>query len=289
MEGAFFDIDLIEKRRVLLQADNQYDAQLQRGYYVMGVDVGRLNCTTEVVILKVIPAIPANEKRYGSKPVKKVVNLFSFEEEHFRKQALNIKRIFNKFKPDMVVVDGNGMGVGLVDELVLDSEDPDTGEFLPGLGVYNDDPADPKYKKYESPNTIRNAMYIMKANIVTNTELYQYTQTELMNGRLQFLIDEAAAKTRYLATYTGQHKPASKRNTYLEPFVKTSVLEEQMANLVQENEGANIILKQKSKTIKKDKFSALIYAMAWPRIKERNGKRGGFDVSRMTFFTKGKK
>jgi hypothetical protein len=34
-----------------------------------------------------------------------------------------------------------------------------------------------------------------------------------------------------------------------------------MLNLVQENEGVNIILKQSSRGIKKDKFSALEYAL----------------------------
>ena len=61
------------------------------------------------------------------------------------------------------------VGIGLIDELVLDQEDPDTGELLPNLGVYNDDEG--KYKKFENENTIKAAMYIMKANININSML----------------------------------------------------------------------------------------------------------------------
>ena len=47
----------------------------------------------------------------------------------------------------------------------------------------------------------------------------------------------------------------------------------------------NIILKQSSKTIKKDKFSALIYALSWPMQEEKNRKKKRVDVSKMMLFT----
>ena len=58
-----------------------------------------------------------------------------------------------------------------------------------------------------------------------------------------------------------------------------------MANLVQENEGANIILKQSTKTIKKDKFSALIYALFWPKLEEESKRKKKIDPSKLTMFT----
>ena len=70
----------------------------------------------------------------------------------------------------------------------------------------------------------------------------------------------------------------------MRPYVMTSILEEQMLNLIQENEGTNIILKQSSKTIKKDKFSALIYGLYWTMMEEKNKKNKKFDVSKMMLF-----
>jgi hypothetical protein len=46
------------------------------------------------------------------------------------------------------------------------------------------------------------------------------------------------------------------RKVYLLPYTLTGVLREEMLNLREENEGINIILKQASKKIHKDKFSA---------------------------------
>ena len=89
----------------------------------MGVDVGRFGCNSEVVIIKVTPGA-------GDIPKKRIVNLYSFEEEHFGMQALRLKRLFQLYKCRIAVVDGNGLGAGLVDMLTMDTIDPDTGETL---------------------------------------------------------------------------------------------------------------------------------------------------------------
>ena len=76
------------------------------------------------------------------------------------------------------------------------------------------------------------------------------------------------------------------RNDYVRPFVMTTVLREQMANLVSQNEGVNIILKQNSKSIPKDKFSAFIYGLYYIKKEEdRNRKRRKRDISNFLFFS----
>ena len=58
-------------------------------------------------------------------------------------------------------------------------------------------------------------------------------------------------------------------------------------NLVQQNDGANIILKQASRKIKKDKFSALIYGLSWPKKKKKKAhKRKGRNIKDFMFFSK---
>lgn len=279
-EGAFFNIEKFNKYRTIELPDYGPDGRNNKdAYYVLGVDVGRLNCTTEVIVMKVTPS------KYGGVPIKRIVNLYSYDEEHFKAQAIKIKRLYRDYKCKIAVIDANGLGVGLVDELVVDQTDPDSGELLPALGVYNDE--DGKYKKYadENPNTIKNAIYLMKANININTDLYAYCQNQMSSGKLRFLIDEDQAKLKLMSQSKGQKMNQSKRAEYLRPYVMTSILRDQMANLVQENEGANIILKQSTKTIKKDKFSALIYALFWPKLEEESKRKKKIDPSKLTMFT----
>ena len=59
-----------------------------------------------------------------------------------------------------------------------------------------------------------------------------------------------------------------------------------MLNLVEENEGTNIILKQSNKSIKKDKFSAFEYGMYYVKQEEdRLKKRKKRDISNFMFFS----
>lgn len=135
----------------------------------------------------------------------------------------------------------------------------------------NDD--DNHYRNMKTENTIYEAMYVMKANVALNSEMYSYTQSEINAGRVLFLIDETTAKNKLMSQAQGKKMSQSQRADYLMPFVQTSILKEQMANLITDNEGANIILKQNSKKIKKDKFSALIYGLYYCKLQEDRSKK----------------
>lgn len=279
VESAFFDVQKFEKYRVLNIAEYEYNGRTNKnGYYIMGVDVGRFDCTTEVVILKVTPS-PNNTM------IKQLVNLYTIEAENFIIQAIKLKRIFNKFKCKGAVVDGNGVGAGLVDLLVVDSTDPDSGEVYSGWGVVNDD--DNKYKNMRTESTINDALYIMKANQTLNSEMYAYCKNQITNGRMRFLIDENIAKNKLLSQSQGKKMNAVQRAEYLLPYNQTSILRDQMANLIQENDGATIILKQSNRKTKKDKFSALIYGLYWCKLEEdKMKKRRKRNISDFMFFTK---
>lgn len=283
IDGAFFDMDKFDMHRTLQVATyeaNKKDSN--KAYYVLGVDVGRFGCTTEVVVMKVTPSTTGVNN-------KQIVNIFTYDAEHFGEQSIHIKRLYHKYKCRIVVVDGNGLGSGLVDWLVMDQEDPDTGESLGAMGVYND--PEGIYKKFLSNSVypIPNSLYVMKANVSINSELYSYCQTQLSAGKLQFLIDENAAKAKLNDPNIakGKNWSRNKKAEYLRPYVLTSVLREQMSNLIEDSEGANVRLKQSNRTIKKDKVSALIYALWWTMNEERRGSKKRFgDMSKLMLFSK---
>lgn len=267
VDSSFFSAEVIDKFRDVREFEDKETVRHGmegRTYYVMGVDVGRRGCTTEIAVLKVTVSS-------GRPPVqtKKLVNIYTFDEEHFGLQAIKIKRIYNRFHPRMCVVDANGLGIGLVDYLVTDQEDPDTGEMLWNWGCANDDEG--FYKKFRTPQTIQNAFYAMKANRGINTECYSYTQSQLLGGKLHFLIDEAEAKASIGRKF--MQMTQAERSECLLPYTRTSILRDQMLNLMESNEGSDIVLTANNTTIKHDKFSALIYAMYWCKKTEEGRRR----------------
>lgn len=279
-ENAFFSAEKFDKHRVLLQPEYEYSGRSTKSaFYVLGIDVGRKGCTSEVCVFKVTP------QAQGAS-LKTLVNLYTWDEEHFEAQAINIKKLFYKYKARQAVIDANGLGIGLVDFMVKDQIDPETGELLPNFGVSNDE--ENFYKQFRTADTEMDAMYLIKANAPINTEAHSYVQTQLSSGKIKFLIDENQAKVKLMSTKMGQQMDNDKRADYLKPFTLTTILREQMLNLVEENEGVNIILKQSSRSIKKDKFSAFEYGLYYIKQEEdKKKRRKKRNIADMMFFTNG--
>ena len=275
-ENAYFSSDIFEKHRQLLQPEYEFSGRSSKNaYYVLGIDVGRKGCTSEVMVIKVTPQMQGAA-------IKTLVNLYSYEEEHFEDQAIKIKRLFFKYKARVCAIDANGLGIGLVDYMVKTQIDPETGDTLPPFGVENDD--DGFYKKFKTDETVKDAMFLIKANAPINTEAHSYVQTQLSSGKIKFLIDEREAKVKLMSTKLGQEMSPDERAEKLMPFTLTTVLKDQMMNLVEDNEGVNIILKQNNKGIKKDKFSAFEYGLYYIKLdEERKRKRRSHNIADFMF------
>ena len=278
VENAFFSSEKFDKYRVLLQPEYEYSGRSSKtAYYVFGIDVGRVGCTTEICIFKVTPQVQGAA-------YKTLVNIYTYDAEHFETQCIYIKHLYYKYKPRRIAIDANGLGVGLIDYLIKAQETED-GEYLPSFGVFNTDEY-PEYKQYITGQTERDILFLIKANAPLNTEAYSYAQTQMYSGKIRFLIDEGLAKTKLMSTKQGQNMNIDERNEYLRPFILTSILKEQMLNLVEQNEGINIILKQSNRSIKKDKFSAFIYGLYYIRYEqELNKKKRKHSISDFLFFT----
>lgn len=104
-EDAFFQPDLFDKHRVLKMPEYEYGARmntLKGAYYILSVDVGRIGCSSVICVFKVIP-----QARGGAQ--KNLVNIFTYDAEHFGIQAMKIKKLYYSFNPKAIVVDGNGL------------------------------------------------------------------------------------------------------------------------------------------------------------------------------------
>ena len=265
IEDAFFNGDAFDKNRTLQKPEYEHSGRSSvQSFYVVSADIGRKGCDTVACVFKVTP------QSMGA-AIKSLVNIYTFSDEHFENQAIQLKKLYYKYKARRLVIDGNGLGIGLVDYMVKTQTDPVTNDVYPDFGVYNDE--EQYYKKYRTDHTEDNAMYIVKANAPINTEAHSNAQVQLTSGKVKLLIDERVAKTKLLGTKVGQNMKPEERAEYLKPFTLTSILKDEMLNLREENEGVNIILKQYNKGIRKDKFSAFEYGLYYIKQEEENKKK----------------
>lgn len=276
IEDAFFNGEQFDHNRILKQPEYEFSGRsTKNAYYVLACDVGRKGCDTVICVFKVNP-------QTSGTAIISLVNIYTMSDAHFEDQAIKLKKLYYKYKAKKLVIDGNGLGIGLVDYLVKGQTDPDTNDLLPDFGVDNDE--DGEYKKYRTENCEENALWIIKANAPINTEAHANAQSQMSAGHVKLLIDERVAKVKLLGTKRGQDMKPEERAEYLKPFTLTSILKEEMMNLREENEGVNIILKQANKGIKKDKFSAFEYGLYYIKQEEdRKRKKRKKRFSEMLF------
>lgn len=166
------------------------------------------------------------------------------------------------FNPLEVVVDTNGLGVGLGDELIREQTDEFGNVYYP-LGFNNDD----EYIKIQ-PKDAPRILYGIKANGPLNSKIHGNAYTRINSGMVRFLIKDQEAKNALLATKQGQKMSVVQRVKRLMPHEMTTKLFEEMANLRLKRTGASldITLEQINPRYPKDKYSAFAYGL-W-RIKE---------------------
>lgn len=132
---------LVDVKR-LMECRNLETPQFKRiddeDEYVFGVDVARSqkddNNRSSVSILKVIRNPNNSVKEIQLSNLIIIPNAYTFTA-----QAIEIKRLYNIYKPKMSVIDINGLGVGLKDELLKSQVDPSTGEILHAWDTINTD------------------------------------------------------------------------------------------------------------------------------------------------------
>lgn len=264
IEDSFFNGEVFDKCRKLNQPEYEFSGRSSKtSYYVLSADVGRKGCDTVVTVIKVTP-------QSTGPAIKSLVNIYVLPDTHFEDQSITLKKLYYKYKAKRLVIDGNGMGIGLVDYLIKPQVSADGEEYV-DFGIYND--TDNYYKKYQSDRCEYDAIYIVKAQAAINTEAHANAQTQLNSGKIRFLIDERVAKAKLLQTKMGQNMTPESRAEYLQPFTLTSILKEELMNLREESEGINIILKPANKSIKHDKVSSLEYGLYYIKQEEESKKK----------------
>ena len=285
-EEAWFNFDKLTKYRKVKNPETHAIFRANSNqFYLLSVDVGRLNDQTVCCVFRVNIT---NDGKYHATLVNLYVLGRQSQTKTFNQQAIELKKIIRAFNPREVVVDTNGLGIGFADELIREQIDEFGNTYEP-LGFHNDD----EFVKIQ-PKDAPRILYGLKANGPLNSKIHGNAYTRLNGGLVRFLIKDQEAKSALLATKAGQKMSVFQRVERLMPHEMTTKLFEEMANLRLKRTGASldITLEQINPRYPKDKYSAFAYGL-W-RIKEieeeqskRRRRRGGEAQRRLVFCTGG--
>ena len=243
-DNALVDVNKLMATRTL--EEPILEAQRETDEYYIGVDVARSENTNNnqsaIVVIKVIRN-PVN-KRVAELQVVNVLGVTN--KMNFKNQACMIKKLKNQYHAKMVIVDGNGLGSGLVDQLLLDSYDEITGNYIGCFETKNTDNKPEKKKE-------KKCLFDMKAQGY-QTKVVSYFINAVDSGMLKMLIRKQEQD------FTDKEREFYDRNVL--PFVNTELLFMEIANLkLKVMSGNNLTVEKVVKKIDKDKFSALSYCI----------------------------
>ena len=259
-DESWFNFDKLQKYRKIKNPETHAKFRASSNcFYLISVDVGRLNDQTVACVFRV--NIDNTGKHYATLVNIKVLARQA-ETKTFTQQAIDIKRLIRDFQPREVVIDTNGLGVGLADEMIKPHYD-DMGEFYPPYAFSNDE----SYYAIQ-PKDAQKLLYGIKANGPLNSKIHGNAYARLTGGMVRFLIKEQEAKNALMSTAVGQKMSVYKRVERLLPHEMTTKLFEEMANLRLKRTGVStdIVLEQINTRYPKDKYSSFAYGL-W-RIKE---------------------
>ena len=284
-EEAWFNYDKLQKYRKIKNPETHSIFRPNANqFYLLSVDVGRIHDQTVVCVFRVNVS---NMGKYAATLVNLIILGRDANAKTFARQAIDLKRIIRDFNPREVVIDTNGLGVGLGDEMIRPQYD-EYGEYYPAYGFHNDD----EYRKTQ-PKDAPLILYSLKANGPLKSKIHGNTYSRLSGGLVRFLIKEQEAKNALLSTKMGQKMSVEQRVKRLMPHEMTTKLFEEMANLRLKRTGASldIVLEPINARFPDDKYMSFAYGL-W-RVKEleeeqsRRQRRRGSSSRRLVFFTGG--
>lgn len=186
--------------------------------------------------------------------VSNIVYADTYEGLRTNEQALVIRKLYEEYDCDYIVLDTNGIGLGVFDELAHDIVDTDTGEIYPALSCCND-------KVMADRCTVPGAekvIWSVKATAQFNSDCAFLLREAFKSGRIRLMANEYDAE-EYLAEIKGYASlsPSEKLQIKL-PYIHTTLLIDELTKLQHETSGGKVKIFEKS-GMRKDRYSSLSY------------------------------
>lgn len=194
--------------------------------------------------------LPTKTGRYTSN----IVYGDSFEGLHTEDQALVIRKLFDEFACDYIVLDCTGLGLGVYDALVRDMVDPETGEMYPALSCCNNQ----EMAERCTTKGAEKVIWAIKGSPALNSDCAVLLREGFRSSKIRLLTTEYDAES-LLSDIKGYNtlSPAEKIRLQM-PYVHTTLLIDELVKLQHEETGGRVRIYERT-GMRKDRYSSLSY------------------------------
>lgn len=194
--------------------------------------------------------MPAKAGRY----ISNIVYTDTFEGMHTEDQALLIRKMFDEYRCDYIVLDCAGVGLGIYDALVRDITDPETGEVYPAISCCNNTEMAARCTVIGAEKVI----WAIKASAQFNSDCAVLLREGFRSGKIRLLETEYEADGLLGDIKGFKSLPPEQQQKAKKPYVHTTLLIDELINLKHEESNGRIRVYEKAGR-RKDRFSSLSY------------------------------
>lgn len=223
---------------------------------ILSVDVALMNSRrkkkNDAAALYINNVIQTDDTTYNSNFV------FGETFEGLTTDALGIivMRYFYEYKCTYLVLDTNGLGLGVYDFICKDQYDSETGKIYKALKCCNDVDMAERCKVKDANSLV----WSVKASDKFNNEVCVLLRNGISNGKISFLIseddcEEIIAKDLYKSF---NKLTPTEQALIKNPYLQTTMAEYELIKLDHEIKNGNIKVKEQS-GMRKDRYSSIAY------------------------------
>ena len=285
-DGTFFDFNSISKNRrikypmlpdrLAAKLGNNLKVRIppkQNGEIrILSADIALMSSSkhnNDASAIFINQMLPTKAGRYSSN----IVYTDASEGLHTEDQALEIRKLYEEFQCDYIVLDAVGVGLGVYDALVREISDPETGEVYPALSCCNNQEMADRCTVRGAPKVI----WAIKANATLNSDCAVLLREGFRSGKIRLLVDEDTGDEAIseIKGY-GSLNPPEKLLLRM-PYIHTTLLINELIKLQHEEVGGKVKIFERS-GMRKDRYSSLSYNYyVATQIESKMSKRSGGD------------
>lgn len=217
---------------------------------------------------------PNRDGRY----INNIVYTQVLEGAHTEDQALMIRKYFDEFDCDWLVIDAKGVGSGVLDLLLRDIYDKSSDITYPALSVSND--ADWAAR---APQGAKRVIWAINGSAKLNSDCAIGLREGFRSGRVRMLISEFDAED-LLQNVTGYKKlDAMEKSKIQLPYINTTLAIDEIIHL-NHDESSGLVKISERTGARKDRYSSLAYNIyVAGQIEARMRKKRASSISSVTF------
>lgn len=264
IDGSLFQYDDISKRRKIRNAFMPLKFYTERNPVpslssteerIMSVDVALMASTkkkqNDSSSIFINSAIQTDATTYNSH----MVYSDSFEGLTTDELGIIVMRYFYQYKCTQLVLDTNGIGLGVYDFICKDQYDSETGVVWKALCCCNDNDMAERCKVKDANKVV----WSVKATSAFNNEICVLLRNGIQNGKIDFLIPDQVCEEAIKENYKHYDKLTIPEQTSLQmPYIQTTMAVFELIKLDHEIKNGQIKVKELS-GMRKDRYSSIAY------------------------------